>query len=96
MVQRSLYDWRHPNKPIVILQAAPTPNTFQETHSIPHRPSESQSGSRISYYDPSSDSFKCSHNQDLLRHIEQADIQLQSMFKNGTIQSEWDKVMQIR
>lgn len=78
------------------MQAAPTTSAFQESHSVPHRPSESQGGSRISYYDPSADSFKTSHNQDLLRHIEIADLQLQSMFKNGTIESEWDKVMQIR
>ncbi|XP_077294426.1 smg6 nonsense mediated mRNA decay factor isoform X3 [Arctopsyche grandis] len=96
MIQKSLYDWRHPNKPIVVLQAAPTPNNLQESQPAPHRPSESNSGGRLLYYDTSSDNFRTSHNQDILRNIEKVDIQLQWMFKNGTIESDWDKVTQLR
>lgn len=105
MVQRTLFNPLNPGKPIVVSQphsgphslgTVPNPPAAPAPHSEPSGPPAPQQGGRPLYYDVNSENFRSCHNQDLIREVERADMQLQWIFKNNTLVRDGERIMLIR
>lgn len=100
MVQRTLFNPLNPGKPIVVSQPhslgpAPHPPAAPAPHE-PSGPPAPQQGGRPLYYDVNSENFRSCHNQDLIREVERADMQLQWIFKNNTLVRDGERITLIR
>ncbi|KAF5286717.1 hypothetical protein FQR65_LT12470 [Abscondita terminalis] len=101
--QKSLFDPSNPSKPIIVKSSSARMSAPGFSENLENSPPQlnqyikDQFGNvGPAWYDENSESWKICHSVSLLKHIKQADYELQCINNSGTILINWEVVVRFR
>ncbi|KAK4875117.1 hypothetical protein RN001_011539 [Aquatica leii] len=101
--QKSLFDPSNPSKPIIVKSSSARMSAPGFSENLENSPPQLQQyitdqygNVGPSWYDENSESWKICHSVSLLKHIKQADYELQCINNSGLILVNWEMVVRLR